>query len=1173
LPRYHIAQQGYSMKSAVIYGFISLLFFIISPVLTASTETEPATALEKVTLQLKWKHQFQFAGYYAAKAQGYYQDEGLEVTIQEADSNTVLVQGLLNGDYQYAISDIAILADYLDGKKIRALAAIFQNSPLILISKQSSGIVSPHHMIGKRVMVDTKKGTGDATLNALLAQAGIDSKQFITIPPSFSTAQLINDEVDVMTGYLTTEPFEFKYKNIPINIISPSNYGINFYGDILFTSDTEIRDHPLRANRFRRASLKGWQYALDHPEEIIQLIYKHYPNDKSLEYLRFEAEKTRELILAEHIPLGNIDISRLQRIVDLYVQSGIVKSPDSRKLKNFTYQISSVNLNAEERIWLAQHPTIRLGIDKSFAPYEWLDENNRYKGITANFTALIEERLGIQFEVIKNKETWNDVLNAAKNQEIDMLSCLVKTKSREKYLNFSPAYINSSAVIITEQSNHIQKLNLEKLHGKRVAISKGHYVQELVTKDHPKIIIVTAETMSDALKLVATGQADAFVGDVLAASYAIKKENLLNLTVAGSTPYQNQFSLATSKHLPILNSIMQKALTSISEQEKEEIYQHWNNLKITEGISYSTLFKYIFIIILVFCFFAFWIYSLRKAARAQKESESRLQAILDHSPIGIWLSNTNSQYQFINKTFCNALGITEAQFLATKNLSDLVGEESANQIIASDQSCLAQNEPHIFHKSLLFADGKLHDLEITKNKIHNNSGKVIGIIGTSIDVTEKKKSDTLIWQQANFDSLTQLPNRLMFQDQLEHELLHAQREKHLLGLLFIDLDHFKAINDTLGHDVGDLLLIEASQRIKSCTRESDMVARLGGDEFTVILSDLHNESSIERVTAAIVNSLALPFQLNKQQSYISASIGITLYPNDGKTVTQLLQNADQAMYQAKKIGRNGYKYFTQSMQDAAQKHLQTVTDLRIAISEQQFQLYYQPIVNLTTGEIHKAEALIRWNHPVHGMVSPADFIPIAEDSGLIIEIGDWVFKEAARQAKQWQKSLGKKIQISINESPIQFQAKTNANTWIDYLKELNLLGESIVIEITEGLLMESSAHIQQQLLDYSEANIQVSMDDFGTGYSSLAYLNKFDIDYLKIDQSFTRNLAPGSHDMVLSEAIIVMAQKLGLKVIAEGIETEQQRQLLLDAGCDFGQGYLFSRPVPAEDFIALLDQH
>jgi len=1161
------------MIPTVIYGFISLLFFITPPIAIASTETQPATSLEKVTLQLKWKHQFQFAGYYAARAQGYYQEEGLEVSIQEADSNTNPVQDLLNGDYQYAISGISILADYLNGKEVRALAAIFQNSPLVLISKQSSGIVSPHHMIGKRVMVDTKKGAGDAALNALLAQASINSNQFITIPPSFSTTQLINDEVDVMTGYLTNEPFELKNKGIPINIISPLNYGINFYGDILFTSDTEIRNHPLRANRFRRASLKGWQYALDNPEEIIQLIYKHYSIDKSLEYLRFEAEKTRKLILADHVPLGTIDISRLQSILDLYVGSDIIKAPTSRKLKDFTYRISKIKLTAEERTWLAHHPTIRLGIDKSFAPYEWLDANNRYKGIAADFMSLIEERLGIRFEVIKNKETWNDVLNAAKNQEIDMLSCLVKSESREKYLNFSPTYISSSAVIITEQSSNRQELTLKKLHGKRVAIPKGHYVQELITKDHPNIIIVTTKNILAALKLVATGQADAFIGDVLAVSYAVKKENLLNLTVAGSTPYQKTFSLATSKHLPILNSIMQKALASISEQEKEAIYQRWNNLKITKGISYRTLFKYSFIIILVFCFFAFWIYSLRKAARAQKESEDRLQAILDHSPVNIWLSNTNSQYQFINKTFCNALGITEAQFLATKNLSDLVGEKLANQIIASDQACLTQNEPYISHESFLFADGKLHDLEITKNKIHNNSGEVIGIIGISTDVTEKKKNDLFIWQQANFDSLTQLPNRLMFQDQLEHELLHAQRENHLLGLLFIDLDHFKEINDTLGHNVGDLLLIEASQRIKSCTRESDMVARLGGDEFTVILSDLHNESSIERVTAAIVTSLARPFQLKKQQSYISASIGITLYPNDGKTVTQLLQNADQAMYQAKKMGRNRYKYFTQSMQDKAQNHLQSVNDLRIAIREQQFQLYYQPIVNLTTGEIHKAEALIRWIHPVRGMISPADFISIAEDSGLIIEIGDWVFKEAARQAKHWQQSLNKKIQISINKSPIQFQAKADASHWLNYLKELNLLGESIVIEITEGLLMESSANIQQQLLDYSEANIQVSIDDFGTGYSSLAYLNKFHIDYLKIDQSFTRNLASESHDMVLSEAIIVMAQKLGLKVIAEGIETEEQRQLLLKAGCDFGQGYLFSKPVPAEEFITLLDQN
>ncbi|MCK5356700.1 MAG: EAL domain-containing protein, partial [Methyloprofundus sp.] len=423
------------------------------------------------------------------------------------------------------------------------------------------------------------------------------------------------------------------------------------------------------------------------------------------------------------------------------------------------------------------------------------------------------------------------------------------------------------------------------------------------------------------------------------------------------------------------------------------------------------------------------------------------------------------------------------------------------------------------------------------------------------------------------DELTGLPNRRMFQDRLELEMAKSHREKCSLALLFIDLDRFKAVNDTLGHEVGDLLLIEASKRIISCVRETDAIARLGGDEFTVILSGLHDTLNTERITGLIIKKLSQPFNLVEQEVYITASIGITLFPNDGESISQLLKNADQAMYRAKKLGRNRFSYFTPAMQDTAQKYLQILTDLRSAIAEQQFQLHYQPIVDLTTGQILKAEALIRWYHPSMGLISPADFIPIAEESGLIIEIGDWVFKNAAQQAKYWLDTYGLTIQISINKSPVQFQSSEDSTNWIKYLNSLGLLGENIVIEITEGLLMETTESIVRQLLQFRDAHIPVSMDDFGTGYSSLAYLNKFDIDFLKIDRSFTRNLSPDSSDMVLSEAIIVMAHKLGLKVIAEGIETEEQLQLLKAADCDYGQGYLFSRPIPADEFIKLLIQN
>ncbi len=459
------------------------------------------------------------------------------------------------------------------------------------------------------------------------------------------------------------------------------------------------------------------------------------------------------------------------------------------------------------------------------------------------------------------------------------------------------------------------------------------------------------------------------------------------------------------------------------------------------------------------------------------------------------------------------------------------------------------------------------------NTIYGEDGSVHRRVALFSDITQKKESEALIWHQANFDLLTGLPNRRMFHDRLEQEMKKAHRAGLPVALLFLDLDRFKEVNDTLGHDMGDLLLKAAGERLTNCVRESDTVARLGGDEFTVILGELEDESSVERVTQCILHRLSEPFQLGIETVYVSASIGITLYPADADNVEALLKNADQAMYAAKHHGRNRFNYFTPAMQEAAQARMRLATDLRSALNEGQFRVYYQPIVELATGQIYKAEALIRWQHPKLGLISPVEFIAIAEDTGMILDIGDWVFREAAAQVEHWRATHHAGFQISINKSPVQFHDENkNHSEWFDYLHKLGLPGQSIVVEITEGLLLDASAVVTDKLLAFRDAGVQVSLDDFGTGYSSLSYLKKFDIDYLKIDQSFVRNLEPHSDDMALCEAIIVMAHKLGIQVIAEGIETEKQRELLAAAHCDFGQGYLFSQPIAAQEFEQLLEK-
>ncbi|OAH99756.1 diguanylate cyclase [Methylomonas methanica] len=467
-------------------------------------------------------------------------------------------------------------------------------------------------------------------------------------------------------------------------------------------------------------------------------------------------------------------------------------------------------------------------------------------------------------------------------------------------------------------------------------------------------------------------------------------------------------------------------------------------------------------------------------------------------------------------------------------------------------------------------NGELFAKWLTINTIFDAQQTMQRRVALFSDITEKKKTEGVIWQQANFDPLTQLPNRRMFYDRLSQDIKKAHREHKRLALLFIDLDLFKEVNDTLGHDMGDELLQIAAHRILAGVRETDTVARLGGDEFTVILSDVGDPANAERIAGNLLQKMTECFQLGNEVAYISTSIGIAFYPDDADNLKSLLKHADQAMYAAKRQGRNQYCFFIPTMQESAQARLRLSNDLRLALAGQQFYLCYQPIVELATNTVRKAEALIRWQHPTRGLISPADFIPIAEETGLISSIGNWIFQEAAEQTSRWRQSIHEKFQISINKSPVQFRNERDSHRdWLDRLEALRLSGQSVVIEITEGLLLDANSSVAEQLLSFRDAGIQVSLDDFGTGYSSLSYLKKFDIDYLKIDQSFVRNLAIGSDDMALCEAIIVMAHKLGIKVIAEGIETSSQRELLTAAGCDFGQGYLFAKPLPAQEFERL----
>lgn len=560
------------------------------------------------------------------------------------------------------------------------------------------------------------------------------------------------------------------------------------------------------------------------------------------------------------------------------------------------------------------------------------------------------------------------------------------------------------------------------------------------------------------------------------------------------------------------------------------------------------------------------------ALERQRAQEALQQAasVYEVSGEGIVVTDENNVILAVNPAFTRLTGYTAEEAIGKDPnlLASGTMDSAFYRGLWRSLKATGQWQGEIWNKR---KDGTVFAEWLTINVIHDEAGRVYRYVGVFSDISEKKRAEETIWQQANYDQLTNLPNRRLFCDRLEQDLRRAEREGSMLAVLFVDLDRFKDVNDAMGHSAGDMLLVEAAKRLRQGVGESDMVARLASDEFVIALTQVDDPGTVDRIAHALLHSLAEPYLLSGDPAYISASIGITLFPSDGGDVETLLLNSGRAMNVAKQHGANQFSWHTLELQVAAQVRADLGRHLRTAITENQFRVFYQPIIDMSSGRVVKAEALIRWQHPERGLVGPGTFIPLAEDLGLIQEMGDWVFRTVALQARQWL-DRGIDLQYSVNKSPRQFGPQHDVTEWLAYLEEIGLPPEKIVVEITEGLLLDARPDVIEQLSQMRSGGIQIAIDDFGTGYSALSYLQQFDIDYLKIDRSFIKDLDEDANDRALAGAIVVMAHKLGIKVIAEGVETEVQRDWLQQARCDYVQGFFYAKPLPPEEFLALLER-
>ncbi|HEX4859087.1 MAG TPA: EAL domain-containing protein [Usitatibacteraceae bacterium] len=554
-----------------------------------------------------------------------------------------------------------------------------------------------------------------------------------------------------------------------------------------------------------------------------------------------------------------------------------------------------------------------------------------------------------------------------------------------------------------------------------------------------------------------------------------------------------------------------------------------------------------------------------KVDRQLKQSQQRFSDVLDAAGEHVWEVDNEGRYVFLSPRAESVLGYPLAELIG-KTPAQFMPEGEADRVRMILKRGRVAGEPirNLEHRTVR-KDGREVWLQVSGVPVRDDSGAVVGMRGTGLDITGRKEAERVIEELATLDTLTQLPNRRLLNDRLAQGIHTVHRNGGLLAVLFIDLDRFKNINDSLGHPVGDELLRAVSRRLMELMRKGDTLSRIGGDEFVVVLGGLRNAEDAGHVAQKILSALGEPLTIGEHRLNTSASIGISVFPGDALDGTTLLRNADMAMYYAKEHGRRNYKFFSAEMNARAVERLSLESTLRRALEEDQFELHYQPKFNLADGSLTGAEALIRWRHPDLGLVPPAKFVPICEETGLIIPMGRWVLETACKQAASWLAETGREVPVAVNLSVGQFD-RSLSKTVHDALAQARLGKGMLELEITESMLMQNALETTDALRQLGKLGVRIAIDDFGTGYSSLAYLRRFQVDTLKIDGSFVHELETSLDDNAIVEAIVAMARSLQLTVVAEGVERDTQRARLAEMGCDQYQGYLHGVPVDAATF-------
>lgn len=877
-----------------------LLFFLLAITLFAKDEAD----LEKISVQLKWKHQFQFAGFYMAKEKGFYKDIGLDVELLEYQYGDDIVENVLSGDVDYGVGYPSIILDKTRHKDIILLHALLQSSPHVLVSLKSSGINSVEKFKNKKIMI-AGAATYTASFISMLRSHGVDISDLQRVEPSFDVNSLINKEADLITAYTTNELYQLEKKGVAYTVWDPKNYGFDFYDDILFTSQKELQEHPLRVENFTKATLKGFKYAYAHKDETVALIQKKYNTQKHSEgALLYEAKNLEELAYAYKKPLGDIDSSKIQRIIDIYNLFGRIKSKVN--LDEFIYKpVSRFSLTDQEKRYLLKKKTITMCVDPEWMPFEKI-ENGKHVGMSADYIELLKKKLPVEFKLIPTK-VWQDSLVYAKERRCDILSLVMPTPQREKFLKFTDPYIKMPIVMATKIDAPFVA-DFKALKDKKVGITKGYAFLELLQNDYPNLNIVEVDNLKDGLQKVVDGKIDGYIGTLATIGYSFQKNFTGELKIAGKFDDSWDLGIGVRNDDAMLYEILQKSVQGVGEKEKQQIINDWLAISYENSTDYKLLIQVVGLFVLVLFFLLFVYFRERRLKKDIDINRALLEAIINNIPNPVFFKDRDDVFRNVNDAFAKGIIGLEKEELVGKSLqslSDKVSQEVIDFHYKQDRQLYKKNLTLEYDAVVQTNDGSMRDFKITKTIFRSDEGNVLGYIGIMTDITKHKEKEKKLQQLASVDPLTKLYNRRYFSKMANHLLHLAKRHEDDISLLMMDIDNFKAVNDTYGHDIGDKVIVVLANILQTMSRESDIVARFGGEEFIVLLpkTDKIGAHVIAEKLRKKVEELVL--DVHETELHFTVSIGVSeINAKTEENIDKAIKRADEALYTAKRSGKN-----------------------------------------------------------------------------------------------------------------------------------------------------------------------------------------------------------------------------------------------------------------------------